>query len=819
MGALWQDIAVGARSWRRTPGLAVVIVLTLAFGIGANATVFSVINTLFLNPLPVAQPDELVTIRTVDAGAQSNTALGIAHPNLVDLRERQQVFVTIAGYSQPTILTLLDGDTPQRLFGELVTGSYFDTLGLRPAAGRFFRADEDATPGAAPVLVMAHAAWQRRFGGATDIVGRTLRISGVGFTVVGVAPDGFKGVDGVFGPDVWMPAMMAESVLPLQMRDWLKSRSALAFRGVARLQPGISPATAQAQLVTIAAALEGEHPDANRGRSFAVAPLTRAGLLAPGSGMSATTISLVLLAIPGLMLLIVCSNVAHLLLARAADRRHEIAVRLALGSGRQRLLRQLLTESALLAVVAGVVGFGFAYAGTQLLWSLRPPEVAANLIDLDIDATVLLFTMVVSLATGVLFGLMPAWQSTRVDLVDTLKDDGRAGMKRRSVTLGRMLTAAQVALSLTALVTAGLLVRSLQQAYQVDPGFETRRLGIALVSPGQAGYSRVQSQAFYDALRTRLAATPGVVSASWATLLPLFADPSRSLVIEGREERDNGAIMTIENLVDVDYFATTGIALTRGRDFTTADREDSLAVAIVNDTLAARAWPGQDPIGRRLRLGGDAVMREVVGVAKTAQYGSIGEAPQPCVYLPLRQRFSDAAVFYVRTDGDPATMLATVQREVRALDSHIEIGDVRTIQTVISQSLFGATVGVGLLTLFGTIALGLASLGLYGAMAHGVRQRQREIGVRLALGAPHAAVRRLMLRQGLRVVGAGLGIGVLLALAVGQTLSGVLFGVSPVDLVSLLGASAVLAAVATIACYLPARHASRVDPVTALRER
>ena len=820
MEAFMRDVRNAVRFWGSTPGFTTIVVMTLASGIGANTAVFSVINTLFLNPLLVSRPGELVTIRTVDAGVQSADALPISHLNLEDIRERNQVFQELAGHSSPTVLTQLVGEAPRRLFAEVVTGNYFDVLGIRPVRGRFFLPEEDKTPGASPVLVLAHAAWQTRFGGAEDIVGQTVRIGSVTFTVIGVAPEGFKGVNAVFGPDVWIPAMMVESALPSQMQDWLRNRSALGFRGVGRLKPAVSPAQAGADLSAIAATLERDYPDANRGRGLAVEPLTRASLIAP-EGMSAATISVMLLAIPGLMLLIACSNVANLLSARAASRRQEIAVRLAVGADRLRLVRQLLTESMALACVSGIVGFGLAYAGVQLLWSFRPSEVAANLIDLDIDVNVFLFALGVSLLTGVLFGLVPAWQSARTDVVRGLSDDGRtAGPGRRTLTVGRMLMIGQVALSLVALVTAGLVVRSLQQAYRVDPGFESRRLGIAMMSPGQAGYTRVRSEHFYEDVRARVSALPGVISASWATQLPLFARPSRSVVIEGRDAGDQRAdIVTIVNAVDVGYFATVGMTLTRGRDLTAGDREGSLPVALVNEALAARAWPGLEPLGKRLRLAGEDVTREVVGVIKTANYSALGEAPQPCLYLPLRQQFVDAAVLYVRTDTDPTAILGTVQRTVRAIDGQIDVSDVRTIETVISQSLFGATAGVGLLTVFGLLSLALASLGLYGATAHAVKQRRREIGTRMALGAPRLAISNLVLRQGLTPVAIGIVLGGAMSVVVGRLMSGVLFGVTAADPVSLAGASTILTVVAAVANYLPARQASRIDPILALREQ
>lgn len=818
METLWQDLRYGIRGWGKAPGLTAIVIVTLAFGIGANTTVFTVINTLFLNPLPVTRAAELVVVRTVSGGTASGEALPLSHPNLVDLQARNEVFRSLAGYTAPMGLTLLRSNAPERLFAELVTGNYFDTLGLRPALGRFFLSAEDSVPGAAPVLVMAHGAWQQRFGGDSAIVGRTINVNGTVFTVVGVAPEGFKGVNAVFGPDVWVPSMMAAQVQPTQMRDWLTNRSALGFRGVARLRPGVTSVQAGANLATIAAALEREHPEANRGRSVAVDALTRAALLAPGR-ISTLSLSALLMLVPALVLLIACSNVANLLLARAEARRREVAMRLALGSGRRRLMRQLLTESALLAVVSGLAGFALAYAGCQILWSFRPPEVAQNLLDVDIDLTVLAFTAIVSIGTGLVFGIAPAWRSARTDIVRALNDETQAVERRgRGMVLGRLLLVGQVALSLVSLVTAGLLLRSVQQAYLVDPGFEASRLGIVLIGAGQAGYDRARTEQFRRQVRESLSATPGIERVSWASNLPLFARPSQSLIIEGHDAADDAPIMTIVNAVDVDYFTTVGVALRKGRDFSETDREDSPLVVIVNETLAARYWPNVDPVGRRFRISGEKTPREIVGVARTANYGSIGEAPQPCIYVPLQQRPSDSSVLYFRTARDPEAVLLTVQRHVKAIDSRIEANDARTIRTVISQSLFGVTIGVGLLGVFGLMALALASLGLYGAMAHAVRQRQREIGIRMALGASRDTVMRLVLRQGLTVVAVGVGVGSIASMLIGQVLAGALFGVSPADPVALGTAAIVLLLTAAAACYLPARRASRLEPLQALRQ-
>ncbi len=821
MDTVWQDVRYAVRTWRNAPGFTAIIILTLAFGIGANTVVFTVINTVFLNPLPVAHASELVNVRTTNRGGtpESGEALAIAYPNLKDLRERNQAFTSLAGHTAPVSLTMLRGTTPERMFAEFVTGDYFTTLGLQPAQGRFFHPQEDAVPGRDAVAVVAFGAWQRRFGGDPALVGTTIDVNGTAFTVVGVAPERFLGVNAVFGPDVWLPSMMMGHAAPVSMRSWLTDRSALGFRAVGRLKPGVTRERASGNLATIAVALEREYPDQNRGRSVAVDPLSRAVLLG-ASRLSPLMTSLLLILVPAMLLLIACSNVASLLLARAAARSREVATRLALGAGRTRLLRQLLTESVLLAAAGGILGFAVAYAGARLLWSFRPAEWAHNLLDMKIDLNVLAFTAAVSVTTGVIFGIAPAWQSTRANLIATLNTETRAiGGTRRRVTLGRVLLVGQVALSLVALVTAGLLLRSVQQAYRIDPGFESHRMAIVLVGVGQAGYDRARTDNFYEEARRRLSALPGVAGVSWATTMPLFARPSRSLSIEGLEPRTGDALpTTIVSAVAIDYFTTTGVGLVAGRTFAESDRDDTLPVAIINETAARRYWPDRNPVGQQLRLSDEEIPRQVVGIARTVNYTSLGEPPQLCVYVPLSQQFSESATLYVRTHGDPSAVLQDVQHELRAIDPRVEANDVRTIQTVIAQSLFGVTIGVGLLGVFGVIALALASLGLYGALAHAVRERQREIAVRMAIGAGRGSVIGLILRQGFTVVTIGLGLGLVSALLIGRALKTVLFGITPADPVAIGTAMLVLSATAASACFLPAWRASRLDPLTALRE-
>jgi predicted permease len=530
--------------------------------------------------------------------------------------------------------------------------------------------------------------------------------------------------------------------------------------------------------------------------------------------------SAVLMAVVGLVLLIACSNVANLLLARSAARRHEISVRLAMGASRGRLVRQLLTESVFLGLLSGLLGIAIGVAGVQLLWSFLPAEVSANLVTPKLDAPVFVFAMLLALLTGFVFGTAPALRASRTGVAETLKEEARTtGRSRRRITFANALLVGQVAFSFVTLVTAALFLRSIERAYRIDPGFETQHLAVLMTNPGQAGYGKPQTMAFYQQVRERVAALPGVESASWASLLPLWGWMQSGLEVEGRDLRSKAeSIATVVDTVDAGYFRTAGIALDRGRYFTEMDQDGGTWVAIVNQKLAHDYWPGQEVLGKHIRLPGEKVRRQVIGVVKTANYTTLGEPPQLCVYVPLKQSYSDAMVLYVRSKWDPNQILLPVQREVRAVGPRISVDDVRTGRKIVDQSLFGAKIGVALLSAFGLLALGLASIGLYGIMAYSVNRRRREIGLRMALGAAQESVLRLILKQGMSLVLAGVAAGLVAALAVGQLLSRMLYGVSASDPVSVAAAAAVLLAVALVACYLPARSASRLDPLTALRE-
>ena len=533
---LWQDLRYAARLLRKAPGFTAVAAFTLAVGIGANTAVFTIINTLLLNPLPVENSSAPVAINTTQAKrtAQSDEFQLMSFPNVKDFRERTHCFSSLAAHSNPMAITMTDTAAPHRIFVEVVTANYFDTLGLHPFMGRFFLSGEDTTPGAAPVVVIGYAAWQGRFGGASDILGRTIKLNNTPFTIIGIGPKGFKGLYAVFGPDVWVPSMMAEQILPAQQGNALSDRAILLFTEIGRLRPGLTLAQARAELNIVASSLEKEFPDADQGQAVALRPLSEA---AYGPERQPLLFgSTLLMAIVGLVLLIACSNVANLLLSRAAVRRQEIAVRMALGAGRVRLIRQLLTESVLLGFLGGALGLLFGYAGCQFLWSFRAAEFALNFADLSINASVFAFAFAVSVLTGLLFGIVPALRTSRTPVSEALKEETRSvGRSRGRISLANTLLASQVAISLVLLVVAALVLRSIQREYTIDPGFETNHLALFMLYPGQAGYDQTRAEQFFKQARDRIGSVPGIASVSWASNLPLWGRKEAGVAIEGHE--------------------------------------------------------------------------------------------------------------------------------------------------------------------------------------------------------------------------------------------------------------------------------------------
>jgi predicted permease len=818
-----QDLRFGLRAMRKAPVFTAFAVLTLGLGIGANTTVFTIVNTLLLHPLPVADPARLAVLYdTGSKGAKANGArLPLAYANFTDYADRQGCFQGIAAFTPPMVMTLSANTGPERVFGQFVSGQYFDTLGLSPAIGRFFRPDEDSLPGSAPVAVLSYNAWKGRFGGATGAIGSRLQLNNVVFAVIGVAPPEFLGVSAIFGPDFWLPATMGERAFPAELRNALSDRGKALFHSVGRLKPDCTMARAQANLATIAATLEREYPATDEGHGISVRPVTEELYSSVGGAGGMVFGSAVLLAVVALVLTIACVNIANLLLARAATRGREIAVRVAIGAGRGRLIRQLLTESAILSLLGFLAGIGVGYAGCRFVWSFVPAEVVSNMAAPKLDAGVLLCALAVSVATAFLFGLAPALRASKTDVVSGLKEGaGTAGYSKRSARFAKLLLAGQVAFSLVCLVTAAVFLRSVQRAYTIDPGFQSSRLALFMMNPVQAGYSEARVKEFYRAAHDGVTNLPGVRAASWASGLPFWNTPSRSVSIEGTEQRPKSSgVPSVVLTVDPDYLKVTSIALAAGRFFGDSDDAATPPLAVINEALAREHWPAGNALGHRFRLSGEETIRQVIGIVKNANYTTLGEAAQPCVYLPLRQNFVEGMVLYVSSRQDPAAILGSVQREIAALDANVRISDVRTGAKLIEQVLWGPRVCVALLGVFGSLALILAGVGLYGVMAYSVTRRRKEIGLRMALGGSRGAVLRAILADGMAAVSYGIAGGLAACLLIGRVLSRVLFGLNASDPVSFGAASLVLISVALLACYLPARSATQIDPLVALRDQ
>ncbi|HEX4963098.1 MAG TPA: ABC transporter permease [Thermoanaerobaculia bacterium] len=822
MESLWKDLGLSLRALRRSPAFTIAAVASLALGIGANTLIFIFLNAFFFKGLPVKDPDRLVAIYAVDLDKQD--LLPTSYLNFEDLRRESTVFSGLAAYRDLSA-SLTSEKEPAWLQGEIVSGNYFDVLGVKPVLGRFFLPEEDGAPGAHPVVVLSYGLWQSRFGSDPKIQGRVVHLNEQGFTVIGVAPPEFKGLSVLSTPpQIWVPLAMYRDLTSGPQKKWIERRGSMTFSALGRLKPGVALETAGSFLKTFGGRLEREYPSANQGLGLAAIPLGRATLPPGARGRFALSGGL-LAAVVGLLLLIAGANVANLLLARALARSGEIAVRLSLGAGRGRLLRQLLTEGALLGLLGGAAGLLVAVVGRKILWALRPPFFPDSL-DLGLDARVLLFTFAVALATGILFSLAPAFQSFRLDLSSILTRQARSGAGRGDGSGGRLreaLIAAQVALSIVVLAGAGLFVRSLLAVEKVDPGFETQKLFVIPVDLGARGYVPARAQEFYRQVVERLAKVQGVSQAAVANRFLLVAGGVRTPVnAEGAgEQTGNQQVTAAVTTVGTGYFDTVGIRLRAGRAFNETDREGTVPVVVVNESLARRLWPGQAPgatVGKRMRLNPTEGWLQVVGVVADARTNGLAEPPEPNAYRPVLQSYAAMMLVHVRTAADPGSVLERVRREVQAMDPGLPLLAPRTIGEVRNQSLWAPRMGAGLLTLFGLLAMTLAALGVYGVVAYSVGQRRREIAIRMAIGAERRDVVGLVLRQGMRPVVLGIAAGVVAALLLARLIASLLFGIGAADPLSFGGAALLLALVALAAVYFPARRAAVLDPVTALRE-
>ena len=810
-----QDFRFALRMLRVRPGFTVAALLSLALGIGANATIFSLVDALLLRPLPLADVDRLVAISTVDVKNPGQAPL--SHLNWKDLRAQNRTLDGMVGYDWTPMSVATTGD-PEVLVGQMVPGDYFKLLQVPAERGRMFLPAEDDAPGAHPVAVLSDSFWHQRMAADPAAVGGTIRINGTPFTVIGIAPAWFQGPFVGVQPELWVPMAMNAVLRPNPDLNWYEERRGLAIFGIGRLKPGVSPAQARADLKSIMARLEREFPVDNKGRSVEVTPVAQATL--PGGGRQGViSSSILLLGIVGIVLLIACANVANLLLARASARRREIAIRLSQGAARGRLVRQLMTESLVLALLGG--GFGlllalWAQAGLVALLPRMPFPVTPAL-GLTLDFRVLLFTLGIALLTGVLFGLAPALASVKPEFLTALKDSPSAqGRSGRRIGMRGVLVAAQVALSLVALIAAGLFLRSLGAASRIDPGYDPARLLAVSFDVGFAGLDPARGRQAIRSLEERVAALPGIEAVSVAQAGPMQGSFARSVFLEGKENEKSGTLVQV-NGVGAGYFATIGIPLRAGRVFTSADREGGAPVAIVNETMAKTFWPGVSAVGQRFKFFGDTNPTEIVGVAKDAKYNGLGEDPQPYLYVPNEQRYASGVTLIARTARDPLALVSTVEREIRAFDRNLPITLARPVREVLSESLWAPQAGALLLALFGGLALILAAVGLYGVMSFAVAQRQREIGIRMALGAGSPSVLRLILGQATWIVGIGLILGLGLGFGVGRLAQSLLFGIPAADPVAFLGTSALLATVAFLASFIPARRAAGVDPSRVLR--
>src|SRR5262245_14464871 len=806
-----QDIRYGWRLMVRKPAFALVAVLTLGLGIGANVTMFSWTQIMLQRQVRgVSDGGRLVAL---NGTTRSRIDLSISYPDFVDLRQRRPDSVEdlIAFTLAPMSLRTNGGD-PQRTFGQLVSGNFFSALGVRPALGRAFLSEEDRTPNGHPVVVFSDSFWRRRFGGDPSIVGRTVILNGVAYTVIGIAPPDFRGTEPYLNLDLWVPMAMQPSVTSGGNRLGVRGNSWLEV--MVRLKPGATIGRAQADFDVIARNLADTYPD-DKGRGLKVSELWRA----PSSGGPAVIgVMIIQQSVACVVLLIACANVANLLLARAASRQRETAVRLTLGASRTRLVQQLLTESTLLALAGGLCGIVMSYWTKDLVRLFVPPAPLPIEMNPALDLPVVVFALVMAGASVVAFGLVPAVQGSMSSVGASLKESaGQLTASPRRARIRQTLVVAQVALSLMLLVSAGLFLRTLQNAQALDPGFSTRTGLLASIDLLPAGYDAARGRVFFRDLLARVRELPGVEAASVATKVPLGfgGNSDMGVSIDGYTPAPNEEISIYYNRVGSDYLKTMGITVVAGRDFTDLDTTDRPDVVMVNETVVRRYFSGRNPIGGRIRLGNRTL--EVVGVARDGKYSSITEAPRSFMYMPVQQWYRADTVLHVKSSVDPGTLVPRLHEVLRALDSNVPLFDVRTIAEQLSIAIFIQRMVASLLGAFGALALLLATVGLYGVIAAVAAQRTPEIGMRMALGATRRDIVAMIVRQGLSLTLTGVAIGWIAALGATRLFKSLLVGVSATDAPSFAVTTILLVTVAMAAAYLPARRAARIDPLQALR--
>jgi predicted permease len=818
-----QDVRYALRWLRRSPGFTLAAVASFAIGIGFNSALFSVVDAVLFRPLPVRAPEELVNIYT--SGSDGDPWNTSSYPDLLDLRIEATVFSELIGFS-PMFAAVQSGDRARLTLGEIVTGNYFRMLGVSATRGRTLLPDDDRAD-AERVVVISHRYWTRAFGADANIVGRPLRLRGQNYQIAGVIEPRFTGMVPMLSPDVWIPVREANEVEPAGIIDVVPSPTGttrLDRRGQrwlfvkGRLKPGATIEQARAEVEVITSRLEAAHPRTNEHR--------RPSLIAssdvrvhPGGDQLVTFVGVGLMTAVGLVLLIACANVASMLLARASARQREIAIRLAVGASRGRLVRQLVTESLVLALSGAAAGVLVASWLTRLLATPSLPIPIPVVLDLRMDARVLGFTLLVTTLAGVIAGLAPAFRASNPDLVVALRGGAGAARPGRRWTLRDALVAGQMATTAVLLVTAALLTRSVAASRNADVGFRTEGLAVVGADLDLARYDASRAEQFWRRALERVSTLPGVEAAALAARLPFSINFNVEQVHVPAYPSPGDRGFAIQNTrVSADYFRTIGIPILQGRGFTAADTPDSPRVCVINDTMARRFWKDRTPIGERIRtVRADGPVYEIVGVVADHRIRTVGEQPQSYVHFAASQQMNAYQALVARTSGDARRLVEDIRRELAALEPNVPIIDSQTMDAQVATMLLPVRVGMWVVSAVGLVALGLAAVGLYGVIAYSVSRRTREIGIRMALGARPASVLSLVMRHGLTVAGAGLAIGALLAVAATRALAGMLYGVSLADPLAWSGACAALLAAALLANALPARRASRVDPSVALR--
>jgi predicted permease len=808
LGSIGRDLRLAARHWAKSPGFTLAAALTIALGIGATTTVFSVADSLLLRTPPgVREPQSLTAVRLFDAHAHGPSLF--SYPEFKDYRDRENGLTQVAALDLfPATVTGSAGTEPEVISGMLVSGNYFSILRTRPALGRFFLPDEDLEGHPVPVVVLSHRYWSRRMGADSTVIGRTITINRLPFTVIGVAEDGFQGHIAAYDFSLWIPMAMAETVTPLK----LASRGYHGLSLIGRARDG-SLDQAQAAAGMITRQMRAEHPEEMENKSIVLEPYRKMFEEVRGP---ITAYMVMLFALSCIVLGIASVNVGGMLLSSATGRAREMGIRLALGAYRRALVRQLLTESVLLFLLGGGGGVLLAYWATGLLGTVHLPTPVPLALDLDVNARVLLFTLGSALVTGIVFGLAPALRATRIDVGLTVLREGTASSARGSRLRGAFVVV-QVAASLVLLATSGVLVRALGKAGDVNLGFDPAGVHVLSLDLSLLRYSEDEAVTFLSELRARAASLPGVEHAAVAQALPLgFVSMATSLEVPGREPGPGGAPMMADfDFVTPDFFATLGIRLLEGRTFDASESADGNAV-VLNRTAAARLWPNESAVGKMVRVMDKD--RPVVGVVTDGKVRTLGEAPRSMVYVPLGRRYAGEMFLVVRSRPGTPPPSRALREIVSELDPTIPIQTNRPYAQVIGVSLLPNRVAAGVAGSFGLVGLVLAAIGLYGVLTYAVVRRTREVGIRMALGAEVGIIRRMVLVDGLRLVTLGLLAGLPLALAATWLLRTNLYGLSPADPVTFSAIAALLAAVGAAASYLPARRATRVDPLDALRQ-